>query len=251
MKKIFRMAMMAMLFVAFIGFAAVAGREMATVSAVSDPNAGSGSGDGEGESGDNESNSGETGGNGSSGEQPGSSEVTNPTNPSNPSGNESSSTPDVVIPWDGSNSCGGSSNPYDKDLEGMIGGTPVGGVIQVTKEDGRNSLDLDMLKKVVDRDLTLVMEYTYGGVDYRIVIPGKAAALDETVPIYGPLYLAAHYSSNAAVDGGSGATYTISKGDTLSKIAAANGTTVAALLSLNPEIKDVNVIYVGQSINVK
>lgn len=233
MKKIFRMAMMAMLFVAFIGFAALAGREMATVSAVSDPNAGSGSGGGgdnkpnEGESGDNGSNSGETDGNGSS------------------------STPDVVIPWDGSSSCGGSSNSYDKDLEGMIGGTPVGGVIQVTKEDGRNSLDLDMVKKVVDRDLTLVMEYTYGGVDYRIVIPGKAAALDETVPIYGPLYLAAHYSSNAAVDGGSGATYTISKGDTLSKIAAANGTTVAALLSLNPEIKDVNVIYVGQSINVK
>lgn len=225
MKKIFRMAMMAMLFVAFLGFAGLAGRELTTVSA--------------------------TGNESETSTPPTPSPSPDTTNPSGPSFDGSSSTPDVVIPWDGSSSCGGSSNPYDKDLEGMIGGTPVGGVIQVTKEDGRNSLDLDMVKKVVDRDLTLVMEYTYGGVDYRIVIPGKAAALDETVPIYGPLYLAAHYSSNAAVDGGSGATYTISKGDTLSKIAAANGTTVAALLSLNPEIKDVNVIYVGQSINVK
>lgn len=220
MKKIFRITMLTVMFAAFLGFAVLAEGETGSTETITP-------GD------------------------PTPSPSPDTTNPSGPSFDGSSSTPDVVIPWDGSSSCGGSSNPYDKDLEGMIGGTPVGGVIQVTKEDGRNSLDLDMVKKVVDRDLTLVMEYTYGGVDYRIVIPGKAAALDETVPIYGPLYLAAHYSSNAAVDGGSGATYTISKGDTLSKIAAANGTTVAALLSLNPEIKDVNVIYVGQSINVK
>ena len=40
-------------------------------------------------------------------------------------------------------------------------------------------------------------------------------------------------------------TYTVKKGDTLSKIAAANGTTVSALASLN-NIKNVNLIYVGQ-----
>lgn len=40
-------------------------------------------------------------------------------------------------------------------------------------------------------------------------------------------------------------TYTVKKGDTLSKIAKANGTTVDALAKLN-NIKNVNLIYVGQ-----
>lgn len=40
-------------------------------------------------------------------------------------------------------------------------------------------------------------------------------------------------------------TYTVKKGDTLSKIAAANGTTVSALAELN-NIKNDNLIYVGQ-----
>lgn len=141
---------------------------------------------------------------------------------------------------------------FDRDLDSMIGGTPVGGVIRVTKDDCRSSLTLDMVKKIVSRDLTLVMEYTYNGADYRIVIPGKKAVIDETVPIYGPLYLAAHYSSSAAVGGSAnGVTYIIAKGDTLSRIAAANGTTVAVLAALNPQIKDVNVIYAGQSIKLK
>lgn len=149
-----------------------------------------------------------------------------------------------------SGSCG--PTDYNGNLNSMIGGTPEGGVIRITKEDGRDSLDLDMVKRIVNRNLTLVMEYTYNGADYRIVIPGKKAVIDESVPIYGPLYLAAHYSSNAAVGGSSnGVTYTIAKGDTLSKIAAVNGTTVAALAALNPQIKDVNVIYTGQSIKLK
>lgn len=144
------------------------------------------------------------------------------------------------------------ADSFNKELNGMIGGTPEGGVIRITKEDDRDSLSLDMIQKIINRDQTLVMEYTYNGADYRIVIPGKAAVIDETVPIYGPLYLAAHYSSNAAVGGSSnGVVYTIAKGDTLSKIAATNGTTVAALKALNPQIKDINVIYVGQEINLQ
>lgn len=141
---------------------------------------------------------------------------------------------------------------FDKDLNNSISSTAEGEEIRITKNDGRTSLSLDMVKQIVSRNLTLVMEYRYNGVDYRIVIPGKAAVIDESVPIYGPLYLAAHYSSGAVAGGSSNSvTYTISKGDTLSKIAAANGTTVAALAALNPSITDVNVIYTGQSINLK
>ena len=43
-------------------------------------------------------------------------------------------------------------------------------------------------------------------------------------------------------------TYTVKKGDTLSKIAREYGTTVNAIAKLNPDIKDVNKIYIGQKI---
>ena len=45
-------------------------------------------------------------------------------------------------------------------------------------------------------------------------------------------------------------TYTIKSGDTLAAIAAANGTTVAALVHLNPGI-DPQALHVGQTIRVK
>lgn len=44
-------------------------------------------------------------------------------------------------------------------------------------------------------------------------------------------------------------TYTVSSGDTLSKIARANGTTVDAIMAIN-NIKNANVIYSGQIINL-
>ena len=44
--------------------------------------------------------------------------------------------------------------------------------------------------------------------------------------------------------------YTIKKGDTLSAIAEREGTTVAALMAVNPSIKDPNKIYAGASLNL-
>jgi len=44
--------------------------------------------------------------------------------------------------------------------------------------------------------------------------------------------------------------YTIKKGDTLSEIAKANGTTLKAIKEANPGIKDLNKIKVGQKINL-
>lgn len=45
-------------------------------------------------------------------------------------------------------------------------------------------------------------------------------------------------------------TYTIQKGDTLSKIASANGTTVNDLMALNPNITNANKIYAGGTLNL-
>jgi LysM repeat protein len=44
--------------------------------------------------------------------------------------------------------------------------------------------------------------------------------------------------------------YKIKSGDTLSAIAKANGTTVANLMKLNPQIKDKNKIYAGRSLKL-
>lgn len=44
--------------------------------------------------------------------------------------------------------------------------------------------------------------------------------------------------------------YVIKKGDTLSKIAAANGTTVDALMKLNPQITNPNLIYAGKTLKL-
>ena len=46
------------------------------------------------------------------------------------------------------------------------------------------------------------------------------------------------------------ANYTVKSGDTLSGIASKNNTTVANLLSLNPDITNADLIYVGQVIVV-
>lgn len=48
----------------------------------------------------------------------------------------------------------------------------------------------------------------------------------------------------------SGQTYYVVKGDTLRIIAARFGTTVDAILKLNPKITNANVIYVGQAITI-
>ena len=47
-----------------------------------------------------------------------------------------------------------------------------------------------------------------------------------------------------------GSVYYVQRGDTLRKIAARYGTTVDALLKLNPQIKNPNIIYIGQAITV-
>jgi len=48
----------------------------------------------------------------------------------------------------------------------------------------------------------------------------------------------------------SGGTYVVKPGDTLGKIAARSGTSLSALLSVNPQIYNASLIYAGQVINL-
>lgn len=54
----------------------------------------------------------------------------------------------------------------------------------------------------------------------------------------------------SGITGGGSSTYTIKAGDTLSDIAKANGTTVAAIMAANPSITDPNKIYVGNNLKI-
>ncbi len=72
-------------------------------------------------------------------------------------------------------------------------------------------------------------------VGQRLVISGSAAPVPQPKP-----------GAPAASGGG---VYIVQRGDTLARIAARNGTTVAALMSLNG-IRNPNVIWVGQRLRV-
>ncbi len=53
-----------------------------------------------------------------------------------------------------------------------------------------------------------------------------------------------------ATESAAPSTYQIKSGDTLSKIAAANGTNIQAIMAANPTIKNPNLIYAGKSLNL-
>ena len=134
------------------------------------------------------------------------------------------------------------------DLGTEIANAKSGDTIKVT---GVTALSNGEMKELLKQsNVTLVMEYTYEGVNYVVTIPSNAA-MDNNIPWYGPLYLAAHYGNSAPVNGAAGSTYTVQSRDTLSKIARSNGMTLAQLASKNPQIKDLNRINVGQQINLK
>lgn len=130
-------------------------------------------------------------------------------------------------------------------------------VITITKEQKINALSNAAMQMLLKRgDVTLVMEYVYQGKEYHIVIPaGKAE--DNDIPWYGPLYLAAYYSDYGIPGEETDPAakkeeeYIVKKGDTLGAIGRARGMTPGQIAKMNPQIKDVNVIRVGEKIKLK
>ena len=203
-----------------------------------------GSGDGSGDS--------NTPGSGDS-NTPGSGDGSGDSNtPGSGDGSGDSNTPDSGdSSGDNNNSSNNSESndtPSTPDIGTEIANAKSGDTIKVT---GVTSLSNGEMKELLKQsNVTLVMEYTYEGVNYVVTIPSNAA-MDNNIPWYGPLYLAAHYGNSAPVNGTTGSTYTVQSRDTLSKIARSNGMTLAQLASKNPQIKDLNRINVGQQINLK
>lgn len=159
----------------------------------------------------------------------------------------------VNVPSNPSKGSGSDANRQD-NLENLISAAAPGTIIKITKDQNINSLSNSVMKQLAKRgDVALEMEYTYEGVDYHIVIPAGLAESND-IPWYGPLYLAAHYSSyavNAGFVNTASSVYVVQRGDTLSRIARKNNTTVAKLAAVNPQIKNVNRIMPGQIITIQ
>ena len=155
----------------------------------------------------------------------------------------------------GSGSSGSASSDPVKEAESAIIGriktAEAGSTVVMDK--GTTTLSNSVMKELLKKgDVSLKLEFTYNEQEYVIVIPA-GAALDNDIPWYGPLYLAQQYGNIAGVEvpaaAEAGGVYVVKRGDTLSKIAAANNMTLKQLLAKNPQIKDANKISVGQLIN--
>ena len=85
-----------------------------------------------------------------------------------------------------------------------------------------------------------------GNIDYEVFLAGGAAPKAAPAAPAAPVAPAAPAAPAASA---SGNTYTVKKGDNLTKIAKAYGTTVAKLTELNG-IKNANLINVGQVLKV-
>lgn len=167
-------------------------------------------------------------------------------------GSSSGSTSSGSTSSENTSSCGSAqaSDPgktFEENLTNQVKGAEPGATVVV--EQGVTTLPNFVMKELLKRtDVSLKLEFTYQNTDYVIVIPA-GQAVDNDIPLYGPLYLAQQYGNRAGTDASVGGTYEVRSGDCLSRIAAASNMTLQQLLAKNPQIKDPNKIVVGQKIN--
>ena len=112
----------------------------------------------------------------------------------------------------------------------LLKGTGDTDIYIVKRGDTLNKL-ATRFETTLERLLALNKEITNANIIYegqRLVVPSGS-----TIP-----------------DTGVGQVYTVVRGDTLRKIAARFDTTVAEILKINPQIKNANLIYPGDKINI-
>ena len=119
------------------------------------------------------------------------------------------------------------------------------------------SLPYDIMRTLQDNsNLTLNFKYKYMGISYDVTIPGRAVKTNVNVKWYGPINLYGTYrrysatTSNPTIEQTKqqiSGTYTVKKGDSLSRIARRFNTSVQHLVDVN-NIPDKNRIRAGQVI---
>jgi murein DD-endopeptidase MepM/ murein hydrolase activator NlpD len=120
---------------------------------------------------------------------------------------------------------------------GMSTGKHLHWELQKAKKYAWNATGLNFIEPVAFFDALIKLEAVKGTAKVETALDAPAAP----APVHGPTPKPVVTAAPAAT----GSTYTVVKGDTLTKIAARNGTTVQALVALNA-IKNANLINVGQ-----
>ena len=122
---------------------------------------------------------------------------------------------------------------------------------QTVYYEGDFALPYEIMKSLQDNPLlTLTYTFPFNGEMVTVSIPGSKVVADPAIPWYGPAYLVGYFGNGvipAATPEGNTGVYIVKKGDTLTAIARAFGTTVQALVDKNG-IKNPNLIYIGQQI---
>jgi len=141
-----------------------------------------------------------------------------------------------------------------------------GTILTIDRRYNRQFLSNAEMKTLFNKKtVSLRMQYNYEGVEYDIIL-NAGTAMNDNIPYYGPLYLAALYPATNILAQGSPLTYatyngvatmgvvtgvyTVKPGDSLYKIARQYGLTIYDLKFKNPQIKNINIIYAGQTIYI-
>jgi murein DD-endopeptidase MepM/ murein hydrolase activator NlpD len=119
---------------------------------------------------------------------------------------------------------------------GMSTGKHLHWELQKAKKYAWNATGLNFIEPVAFFDALIKLEAIKG--------TAKDQTPEDAPPAPAPVH-GASAPAPAAAPAAAGATYTVVPGDNLTKIAKANGTTVAALVKLNA-IKNANLIFPGQ-----
>lgn len=125
----------------------------------------------------------------------------------------------------------------------VASGEPGGTVVW---EEG-TGLPYDIMQLIKKADVIVEFKYIYQDIQYDVLID-KSNVPEVYEDWYGPLYIAGLNSIGTTTE--AGGDYTVVEGDTLGSIAARFNTTVEAIASKNEQIKNVNLIYPGQKLNV-
>lgn len=134
-----------------------------------------------------------------------------------------------------------------RSMEQTIAAAEKGSTVKIVTTESVTLTSSVMRALINNPTVSMYLEYTYNGQNYKVLIPAGKAKVVEGIEYYGPLYLYSLFPYDGRETNANTMEYAIAKGDTLTKIARKYNTTVSELVKLN-KILNPNRIRAGQKI---